>query len=134
MKKILIILVILSSLLISGCAQSKGFTISDKEFTDEQYEILALTGNRAFRYDLKNLPNDKSFELKIVYEVYKNKEKVKEESLLGMAYVITDEKIEDTNIAINIQENKIRLISGGAYSSIDLEEDISKLNNYYFSL
>lgn len=71
MKKVLIIIAILSSLLISGCTQSKGFTIASKEFTDSQYEILALTGNRAFKYDLKNIPNDKNYELKLVCEEIK---------------------------------------------------------------
>jgi len=69
--------------------------------------------NLSFKYDLKNLPRDKSYELKVVYEVYNNKEKVREEILLGTAYGPTDDKIEDTNISINIQENKIRIMFGG---------------------
>jgi len=133
MKKSLVLIAILSALIISGCTQSKYFEIESKEFTDEQNEILSLTGNRAFKYDLKNLPKDRSYELKVVYEVYKNKEKVREENILGMAYVPTENKIEDTNISINIQENKIRILSGGAYSNLDIEDDISKSTNYYFS-
>ena len=133
MKKVLILITILSVLIISGCAQSKDFTIKFKEFTDEQSEILSLTGNRAFKYDLKNLPKDKSYELNIVYEVYKNKEKIREENILGMAYGPTEDKIEDINISINVQENKIRVTSGGAYSELETEEDIFRLSNYYFS-
>lgn len=133
MKKVLVLIMIFNVLILSGCTQSKDFIIKSKEFTKEQNEILSLTGNRAFKYDLKNLPKDKSYELNIVYEVYKNKDKVKEETLFGMAYEPTDEKIEDTNISINIQENKIRIMSGGAYTSLDIEEDIYKLTNYYFS-
>lgn len=133
MKKVLVLIMLLSALIISGCTQSKYFTIESKEFTDGQNEILSLTGNRAFKYDLKNLPKDKSYELKVVYEVYKNKQKIREENILGMAYGPTEDKIEDTNISINIQENKIRLMSGGAYSNLDIEEDMSELTNYYFS-
>ena len=133
MKKALVLIVILSALIISGCTQSKKFIIESKEFTDEQNEILSLTGNRAFKYDLKNLPKDKSYELKVVYEVYKNKEKVREENILGMAYEPVEDKIENTNISINIQENKIRVTSGGAYSELETEEDIFRLSNYYFS-
>ncbi|WP_300382292.1 hypothetical protein [Clostridium sp.] len=133
MKKVLVLIAILSALIISGCTQNKYFTIKSKEFTDEQNEILSLTGNRAFKYDLKNLPKDKSYELKIVYEIYKNKEKEKEEMIFGMAYGPTKDKIEDTNLSINIQENKIKLMSGGAYTNLEIEEDISKLTNYYFS-
>lgn len=133
MKKALVLIVILSALIISGCTQSKNFTIESKDFTDEQNEIFLLTGSRAFKYDLKNLPKDKSYELKVVYEVYKNKEKVREESILGMVYEPVEDKIENTNISINIQENKIRVTSGGAYSELETEEDIFRLSNYYFS-
>ena len=125
MKKVLVLIVILSALIISGCTQSKDFTIKFKEFTDEQNEILSLTGNRAFKYDLKNLPSDKSYELKLVYEVYRNKEKVEEKNIFGMAYGPTEDKIEDSNISINIQENKIKIMSGGAYTNLEIEEDIS---------
>lgn len=133
MKKALVLIVILSALIISGCTQSKKFTIESKDFTDEQNEIFLLTGSRAFKYDLKNLPKDKSYELNVVYEVYKNKEKVREESILGMVYEPVEDKIENTNISINIQENKIRVTSGGAYSELETEEDIFRLSNYYFS-
>lgn len=133
MKKALVLIVILSTLIISGCTQSKNFIIESKDFTDEQNEIFLLTGSRAFKYDLKNLPKDKSYELKVVYEVYKNKEKVREENILGMAYEPVEDKIENTNISINIQENKIRVTSGGAYSELETEEDIFRLSNYYFS-
>lgn len=133
MKKVLVLIAIFSALIISGCTQNNYFTIKSKEFTDEQNEILSLTGNRAFKYDLKNLPKDKNYELKIVYEIYKNKEKVKEEIIFGMVYEPTADKIEDTNLSINIQENKIRLMSGVAYTNLEVEEDLSKLTNYYFS-
>ena len=133
MKKALVLIVILSALIISGCTQSKNFIIESKDFTDEQNEIFLLTGSRAFKYDLKNLPKDKSYELKVVYEVYKNKEKLREENILGMAYEPVEDKIENTNISINIQENKIRVTSGGAYSELETEEDIFRLSNYYFS-
>lgn len=133
MKKALVLIVILSTLIISGCTQSENFTIESKDFTDEQNEIFLLTGSRAFKYDLKNLPKDKSYELNVVYEVYKNKEKVREESILGMVYEPVEDKIENTNISINIQENKIRVTSGGAYSELETEEDIFRLSNYYFS-
>ena len=133
MKKALVLIVILSALIISGCTQSKNFIIESKDFTDEQNEIFLLTGSRAFKYDLKNLPKDKSYELKVVYEVYKNKEKVREENILGMTYEPVEDKIENTNISINIQENKIRVTSGGAYSELETEEDIFRLSNYYFS-
>lgn len=133
MKKVLALIIIFSTLIIGGCTQNENFTIEYEEFTDEQIEILSLTGNRAFKYELKNLPTDKSYELNVVYEVYKNKEKLSEETILGMAYGPTEDKIEDTNISLSIQENKIRIMFGGAYSNLDIDEDIFKLTNYYFN-
>lgn len=132
MKKVLVLIAILGALTIGGCTQGN-FTIESKEFTEEQNEILTLTGNRAFKYDLKNLPKDKSYELNVIYEVYKDKEKIKEENMLGMAYEPTEDKIEDTNISINIQEDEIITISGGVFGNLEIKEDISKLTNYYFS-
>ncbi len=133
MKKIVVLCTLISSLLIGGCSVSKGFTIESKEFTEEQNEILALTGNRAFKYELENLPQDKAFDLKIVYEVYKNKEKVKSEDILGMGFGPTEEKIEDIGLSITIQDNKVRIMSGGSYTTFDVEENISRLTNYYFT-
>lgn len=40
-----------------------------------------------------------------------------------MAYIPTDDKIENTNLSINIQENKVIILYDGAYSSLDIEED-----------
>ena len=133
MKKLLVLIIILSSLIISGCTKNENFTIEYEKFTDEQMEILSLTGNRAFKYDLENFPTDRSYKLNVVYEVYKNKEKVSEESLLGMAYGPTEDKIEDTNLSIAVQENKVRLMFGGAYTNLEIEEDMFKLSNYYFN-
>lgn len=133
MKKILVLITILGALIICGCSQDNGFTMKSREFTDEQNEVLALTGNRAFKFQLKNLPKDNSYDLKVVYEVYKNNEKILEKEILAMGYGPTDEKIEDRNIAINIEANKIRVLSDGIYCYLDIEEDLSKLTNYYFN-
>lgn len=50
-----------------------------------------------------------------------------------MYYEATDVKIEDVNLSINIQENKIRTLLRGASGSLAIKEDISKLTNYYFT-
>lgn len=132
MRRLILLITIFCTLIIGGCSQDKGFSIKSKEFTDEQSEMLALTGNRAFKFELKNLPKDKKYEIKIVYELYKDNKKILEENIIGMGYVPTVEKVEDRNIAIAIEGNKIRALSDGLYSNLDIEEDISKLTNYYF--
>lgn len=132
MRRLILLITILCALIIGGCSQDKGFMIKSREFTEEQNEVLALTGNRAFKFELKNLPKDERYELKIVYEVYKDNKKILEENIIGMGYGPTMEKVEDRNIAIGIEGNKIRALSDGVYSNLDIEEDISKLTNYYF--
>lgn len=79
MKKLIILITVLITLIITGCTQTKDFQIEPEELSKEQSELLTLMGNRVFKYKLKNLPNDKNYELKLVYEVYKDSEKIKEE-------------------------------------------------------
>ncbi|MBC6696478.1 hypothetical protein H9L25_06830 [Terrisporobacter mayombei] len=136
MKKLMILITLLTTFIITGCTQIKDFQIEYEELSEEQYELLTLTGNRILKYNLKNLPNDKNYELKLVYEVYKNNKKIKEEDIIGMAYGPTNEDINNIILEINIQDNKIRCISGQngeAYSSIDIEENIENLSYQYFS-
>lgn len=45
-----------------------------------------------------------------------------------MLYEPTKEKIEDRTLAINIQDEKIRCISGAAIAYLDIEEDIEKFS------
>lgn len=136
MKKLMILITLITTFIITGCTQTKDFQIEYEELSEEQYELLTLTGNRILKYNLKNLPNDQNYELKLVYEVYKNNKKIKEEDIIGMAYEPTNEKLEDIVLGINIEDDKIRCISGvngGAYSFIDIEENIGNLSYQYFS-
>ena len=43
MKKLLVLIIILSSLIISGCTKNENFTIEYEKFTDEQMEIFEST-------------------------------------------------------------------------------------------
>lgn len=133
MKKILFLLTIFTLFTIGGCTQNNNFTIVSKEFTKDQNEILYLTGNRASKYLLKNLPKDKNYALDLSYVVYKGTEKFSEKTLTTSLYAPTLDKIDDTNISINIQKNKITIAFGGALCFADIDEDISKLSNYYFA-
>lgn len=132
-RKVLLIITVVSTFIITGCTTGKGFEIEAKEFTEEQNEVLVLTGSRAAKYELKNYPNDKNYELRIVYEVYNKKEKVKEEIITATLGEPTEEKIEDDTLLISIQDKKIRILKGGASSYMDIDEDIHKLSNGYFA-
>ncbi len=136
MKKLMILITLLVTLIIIGCTQTKDFQIEYDELSEEQAKLLTLTGNRVYKYNLKNPPNDKNYELKLVYEVYKNNKKIKEKDIIGMAYGPTNEEINNIILEINIQDNKIRCISGQngeAYSSIDIDENIEELSHQFFT-
>ena len=126
MKKLFLGLMAVILLLLAGCSQSKEFRIEPVELSDEQTQLLNVTGNRVSKYSLKNVPNDETYELKVVYEVYKKKEKIKDEEMMAMRMEPTNENIEDKELYLNIQDGKIRLIVGGAYAYMDIEEDINK--------
>lgn len=70
--------------------------------------------------------------MKIIYETYKNREKINEQPLLSMSYIPTKDKIENSRLALNIQENKLHLLYDGAYTYLDLKDNILQLSNYYF--
>lgn len=130
MKKLIMVMTLMLTLIVTGCSKEEDFQIEYQDLTKEQFELLTLTGNRVFKYNLKNLPNDKKYRLELVYEVYKNNKKVKEESFLGIGYEPMDETLDDSTLAINIQDKKITSFLGGASSYIDIDEDISKLSQY----
>lgn len=136
MKKLMVLIAVLIALIVIYFNQTKDFRIKYDELPQEYLELLTLTGNKVLKYDLKNLSNEKSYEVGLVYEVYKNNKKVKEEQIIGMFYGPTKEKIKDHELAINIEDKKIRCITGengGVYGYLDIEEDISKMSYQYFA-
>lgn len=133
MKKILLISTIFITLIISGCTNNQHFTIKSQKYTDKQQELLTLTGNNASKYELENIPNNKDFEIKIMYEVYENTTKIKEQLITSMLVESTKDTIEDIPFAINIQENIIRLVSKSSSSEIKIDEDLSNLSSYWLS-
>ncbi|WP_270942125.1 hypothetical protein [Romboutsia lituseburensis] len=133
MKKLITLAILLITLTITGCTQTKDFQIEYNSLSKEQEEIINLTGNRIFRYNLENLPNDKNYQLNLVYEVYKDGKKIKEELITSSWYEPTKEKLEDATVAINMQDNKVRCQVGVASSSLDIKEDISQLSYHYFT-
>lgn len=129
----LILLTMISVVLLIGCKQSQNNTtklVYEKLSTKEEY-LLNVTGNKVLMYNIKNFPKDKNYEITLVYEVYKNTEKVKEKMITSILSDNTCDKIDAETIAINIQPDKIRSVFGtdGGYGSgsYDLEE---KLDNY----
>lgn len=77
----------------------------------EEY-LLNLTGNRVMIYTIENLPKDKCYEIELVYEVYQDGKKVKEEIITGIRKDQISKKEEAQTIALNIQKDKIRYLLG----------------------
>lgn len=131
MKKLILLITLLLSIITTGCSTSKDFMITSEELNENESLLLTLTGNRVSKYNLKNLPNDKTFYLSMVYEVYRGGKKIKEEQIFGMGFGPTKEKLEDSVLAINIEDNLIRCMTLGALGSLPIEEDINTLS-YHF--
>lgn len=128
MKKLIILITLMLVAITTGCSANKDFVITSEDLSENESLLLTLTGNRVAKYNLKNLPTDKTFDLSMVYEVYKDGEKVKDDYIFSMGFAPTEEKLEDTVLAINIEDNIIRCMAVGALGYLPIEEDLSKLS------
>lgn len=133
MKKLLLISTIFITLIISGCTNNQHFTIKSQKYTNKQQELLTLTGNNASKYELENIPNNKDFKINIIYEVYENTTKIKEQLITSMLVESTKDTVDNIPISINIQDNLIRLVSKSSYNEIKIDEDLSNLSSCWLS-
>jgi hypothetical protein len=135
MKKLkLILLTLLSVILLIGCEkiQNNQTKLVYDQLSKKENYILNLTDNNVFMYNVKNLPKDKNYEFKLIYEVYKNSEKVNERVISSILSDNTKEKTDaERTIGINIKDDKIRFILGedSGYSSGSCNID-EKLTSY----
>lgn len=106
-----------------------------EKLTDREKFILKSTVNEVMMFDLKNLPKDKNYELYLVYEVYYNTEKIKEEYITGILNDSTSGNIQIEKLIINIQENNIRYSYGNNQSygsgTLKIEEDLKKYSQFF---
>ncbi|MHC1746952.1 MAG: hypothetical protein AB9856_01015 [Cellulosilyticaceae bacterium] len=101
----------------------------------EEY-LLNLTGNRVMIYTIENLPKDTCYEIELVYEVYQDGKKVKEEIITRIIKDQISKKKEAQTIALNIQEDKIRYLlgrEGSAKGEFDLEEDLGQYSRAWLT-
>ncbi|AOR23805.1 hypothetical protein [Clostridium taeniosporum] len=139
MKRLLLILLsLISFIMFVGCEKFKNNTKLVYEPLSEKEEcLLDLTGNEVLMYKLNNIPGDKKYDISLIYEVYKNTEKIKEEVITGFKEDEPSGKSEIETLGLNIHNNEIRFISGkeGAYASgsYNLDEDLSKYSKAFFT-
>ncbi|WP_182201585.1 hypothetical protein [Paraliobacillus salinarum] len=126
MKKLLLILIALISVIIFTGCQSDITKLVYEPLSDEEQHLFLLTENNINMYEIKNLPSDKKYEILLTYEQYEGKEKVEEEIFYGVRDDKTGKKDEDLVLSLNYQDNKIRLLSNATSSGYDLEEDLKR--------
>lgn len=140
-KLMLVLLTLIYLILLIGCQQiqnNQTKLVYEKLSKKENY-LLTLTDNKVFMYNIKNLPKDKNYELKLVYEVYKNTEKVTERVITSVRCDNTIKKTgAEETIGINIQDDKIRFIlgedSGYSSGSCNLEEKLANYAQSYLTM
>jgi hypothetical protein len=141
MKKLkLILLTLLSVILLIGCEkiQNNQTKLVYEELSKKENYLLNLTDNKVFMYNVQNLPKDRNYEFKLIYEVYKNTEKVNEKVISS---ILSDNTIEKTGtertIGINIKDDKIRFIlgedSGYSSGSCNIEEKLTSYAQSYLT-
>jgi len=138
MKKILVLfLTLICCTTLIGCQNTKNTELVYESLSDKEEFLFNLTGNRILMYKLKNIPNDKKYDLSIIYEVYENGEKVKEDLIAGIMQDNTgSDSHSDSDImtlGINLKNDQIRCIiaNGGAIASgvYEVKEDLGKCSN-----
>ncbi len=141
MKKLILIISLICAMLVVGCedntVKSNKTELGYEELSKKEQYLFNVTGNDILMYNLKNLPKDKNYELNIIYEVYKNNKKVKEDIITGMRNNDSSKKIDSKTIIINLQEDKIRYVlgeeNGYVSGSIDIDEKLKDYTQTYLT-
>ncbi|WP_252250711.1 hypothetical protein [Clostridium sp. ZBS13] len=137
MKRLVLILITLICFTtLIGCQKgANNIKLLYEPLSEKEECLLNLTENRILMYKLNNIPGDIKYHISLIYEVYKNTEKIKEEVIMDFMRNEPNGKIDNKKIGLNIQDNEIRFIHGkeGAYASgsYNLEEDLSKYSKAF---
>lgn len=124
-----------SILTLMGCEAVTTKLVPQVLSEKEEY-LLNLTGNKVLLYSLNNLPSHEAYQLSLIYEVYEQHVKVKEEILFGISNPEpTGDSINET-IGLNFQSDQIRVLSGYegsiASGSLKIEEDLTQYSQAFF--
>ncbi|MGL4912506.1 MAG: hypothetical protein ACRC3Y_08740 [Romboutsia sp.] len=136
MKKYLklILLPIICVSLLVGCQGDKTQNLTKttrllyEELPKKEQYLLNVTGNQVLTYNFENLSKDKNYELNLIYEVYKDGEKTREDLITGIMKDEESAEIDTDSLIINLQENKIRYVlgheNGYVSGNIDIDENM----------
>ncbi|MDZ5252184.1 hypothetical protein [Clostridium sp. LIBA-8841] len=141
MKKLRgIVFSLIPLLFLVGCEsieKNETKLVYEKLSQKEEY-LLNLTDNKILTYKIENIPKDKSYEINLIYEVYREGKKIKEEIIMGSISEEGHEESKEKTLGINFKDgNKIRCVLGdeGTYStaSHDIEENLWEYVQAYFT-
>lgn len=136
-----ILLAVVPILFFMGCGElSKNDVakVSFEKLSEKEEQILSLTENRVFFYKIKYISTDKGYKMNLYYEVYKDGEVLKNESILATVNEVCEKGKTEVTLGINIKEgNKINCLLGekGAYSNhnYEAEEAFNEYSSVAFS-
>ncbi|NFQ50242.1 hypothetical protein FDG49_12095 [Clostridium botulinum] len=138
MKRLVLVLITLICFTtLIGCQKgANNIKLLYEPLSEKEEYLLNLTENKILMYKLNNIPGDIKYHISLIYEVYKNTEKIKEEVIMDFMQDEPIGKIDNEKIGLNIKNNEIKFIYGneGAYAfgSYNLEEDLSKYSKAFF--
>ncbi|MBN1035722.1 MULTISPECIES: hypothetical protein [Clostridium] len=137
MKRLVLILITLICFTtLIGCQKgANNIKLVYEPLSEKEECLLNLTENKILMYKLNNIPGDIKYNISLIYEVYKNTEKIKEEVIMDFMQDEPNVKINNEKLGLNIKNNEIKFINGkeGAYAigSYNLEEDLSKYSKAF---
>lgn len=124
-----VILAVVPTLFFMGCSElskNEVAKVSFEKLSEKEEQILSLTENRVFFYKIKDISTDKGYKMNLYYEVYKDGEALKNESILATVNEVYEKGKTEVTLGINIKEgNKINCLLGeeGAYSNHNYEAE-----------
>lgn len=132
-----LILTFMCLIMFTSSQQIKNIKLTYKPFSENEQYLLSLTNNKILMYDLKNLPTNKNYTITLIYEVYKNSEKIKDNIITQSLSDGSNEEIKSQTIGLNITSDQIRFLmaTNSAYynSKLDIDENLSECSQIFLS-
>lgn len=132
-----LILTFMCLIMFTSSQQTKNIKLTYKPFSENEQYLLSLTNNKILMYDLKNLPTNKNYTITLIYEVYKNSEKIKDNIITQSLSDGSNEQVKSQTIGLNITSDQIRFLmaTNSAYynNKLDIDENLSECSQIFLS-
>ena len=132
-----VILAMIPVVLFVGCGElSKKdvVKVSFEPLSEKEEQILSLTDNRVFFYNVKNISKGKGYKIDLNYEVYKEGKEVKNEPILTSVSETYEKGKENITLGINFKEdNRKDYLSANFAGDYDLELEKGKRVYLYYA-